>query len=136
MKQYIFKYNDGSQRIWTGDLPDPLPEEWKGYTSVEQVEIPDPAQDPAWIWSQKLAGRIKDPVTGIEFLAREKTRDLLSATMVLLTNAKDRGMVQGSTPYSLWDADGKEFAMTVDQAIDVLLRYGLQWSQMYVEFAP
>jgi hypothetical protein len=138
MKQTTFFYADGSRRVWNGPLPSPIPSTWIGpdFLNKEEIEVADPKPDIGFVWAEKLAGRITDPVTGISMEARERTRDILGMTLLLLTNAKQQGMLTGSAPYSLWDADGAEHKMTVDEAINYLLRYGLMWSAMYVEFAP
>lgn len=138
MKRTTFYYYHGVTRVVDGPLPVPLPPVLAGpdFVRMEETDVPDPQPDPNLVWAEKLSGRITDPVTGIQIEAREKTKDLLTSTVVFLTTAVSRNVLSGTSPYSLWDADGDEHKLTVDEVLDVLLRYGIQWSQMYVEFAP
>lgn len=72
-----YTYQDGSQRVWYGPLPSPIPEEWlKNVVSANDEQVPDPQDGNTqalidrlwtitweWAWNQ-LAAQDQTVITG------------------------------------------------------------------------
>lgn len=107
---------------------------WSPY--VKPPEKPPSPPTVEEVWQQKLAGRITDPVTGIQIEANEGVRNILTGQLTMTMAALSVGAIQPTTPQDIWDADGAKHTLATSDLIALILRHGAQWQAMFAEFAP
>lgn len=101
------------------------------------LAAPPPAPvDPAAAWNAFLAGSIHDATTGIELKANRQARNDFIGQATLLREAVEAGLVTGTDPQSVWDAENVEHVLTVEGVRDLILRYGIAWQQAFNQLAP
>lgn len=116
------------------DASNPKAESWQAYTPPPPQEPTPPT--PSEVWATKLAGRITDPLTGIQIEASEEVRNILTGQLAMTMAALSVGAIQPTTTQQLWDADGTVHTMQTSELIGLMLRHGSQWQTMFAEFAP
>lgn len=110
---------------------------WGSMVSDVLVDVPmNEAADMEKVWQEKLSGFITDPVTGIQLKADVKSKDLFTSAVVILDIGMRTNGVKASDPFAVWDFYGVEHPMTVQDALSLLVRYGLQWAEMWRIYAP
>ena len=115
----------------------PVDPAWGDVVSDVLVDAPtNDAADMEKVWQEKLSGFITDPVTGLKLKADVKSKDLFTSAVVILDTGMRVGAVKASDPFPVWDFYGEEHPMTAQEALAVLVRYGLMWAEMWRVYAP
>lgn len=97
---------------------------------------PAPVLSVQEIWEQKLAGVIVDPVSSIELKASVSAQNRFAGMETLMKSGLDQGQITTATEVTIWDAANQPHVKTVAEARAILFRYGIQWMNMFNEFAP
>lgn len=137
-KNRTITYTNGATIVVAeGAALPPVDAAWGDVTSDILVDAPtNDAADTEKIWQEKLAGFIADPVTGIQLKADVQSKDLFTSAVVILDTGMRTGVIQKSDPFPIWDFYGVEHAKTAEEALGVLIRYGLMWANMWRIYAP
>lgn len=106
---------------------------------ADKKPVPSPENDAlseAEVWREKLAGGWTDPVTRIRLKTDEGARNLFSGQMTKAAYKVQNGKCDGSEITVIWDYEDRPHYMSINSLIELLVRYGDAWEQMFVQYAP